>query len=46
LLRKKQIPVIDSFKKRYLEKFDGPLPVFIPEASIQAIQPSGDDKKS
>jgi len=39
LLREKQLPVIDSFKKRYLEKFGGPLPVFVPEASIQAIQP-------
>jgi predicted RNA methylase len=39
LLREKQMPVIDSFKKRYLEKFGGPLPVFVPEASIQAIQP-------
>ena len=39
LLREKQMLVIDSFKKRYLEKFGGPLPVFVPEASIQAIQP-------
>ena len=39
LLREKQMPMIDSFKKRYLEKFGGPLPIFIPEASIQAIQP-------
>lgn len=39
LLREKQMPVIDSFKQRYLEKFGGPLPVFVPEASIQAIQP-------
>jgi len=39
LLREKQLPVIDSFKKRYLEKFGGPLPIFVPEASIQAIQP-------
>jgi predicted RNA methylase len=39
LLREKQMPVIDSFKKRYLEKFAGPLPIFVPEASIQAIQP-------
>ena len=39
LLREKQMPVIDSFKRRYLEKFGGPLPVFVPEASIQAIQP-------
>jgi predicted RNA methylase len=39
LLREKQMPVIDSFKKRYWEKFGGPLPIFVPEASIQAIQP-------
>ncbi|PSJ16838.1 methyltransferase domain-containing protein [Nitrosomonas supralitoralis] len=39
LLREKQMQVIDSFKKRYLEKFGGTLPVFVPEASIQAIQP-------
>ena len=39
LLREKQMPVIDSFKRRYLEKFGGPLPIFVPEASIQAIQP-------
>jgi len=39
LLREKQLPIIESFKKNYLEKFGGPLPVFIPEVSIQAIQP-------
>lgn len=39
LLREKQMPIISSFKKRYLEKFGGTLPVFVPEASIQAIQP-------
>lgn len=39
LLREKQMPVIDSFKKRYWEKFGNPLPIFVPEASIQAIQP-------
>ncbi|MBX3617068.1 methyltransferase domain-containing protein [Nitrosomonas sp.] len=39
LLREKQMPVIDSFKQRYLKKFGEPLPVFVPEASIQAIQP-------
>jgi protein arginine N-methyltransferase 1 len=43
LLREKQMPVIDSFKRRYLEKFGGPLPVFVPEASIQAIQPLEQD---
>jgi len=39
MLREKQIPVIDSFKQRYLEKFGEPLPRFVPEAFIQAVQP-------
>jgi protein arginine N-methyltransferase 1 len=39
LLREKQMPVIAAFKERYLEKFGGELPIFVPEASIQAIQP-------
>jgi predicted RNA methylase len=39
LLREKQIEVIDSFKRRYVEKFGLPLPVFVPEACIQAVQP-------
>lgn len=39
MLREKQIPVLSSFKKRYLEKFGGPLPVFLPEAFIHAVQP-------
>lgn len=39
LLREKQIEVIDSFKKRYVEKFGLPLPVFVPEACLQAVQP-------
>ncbi len=44
LLREKQMPVIASFKQRYLEKFAGHrLPIFIPEASIQAIQPIQQD---
>ncbi len=43
LLREKQMPVIDSFKKRYLEKFGGSLPIFVPEASIQAVQPIQQD---
>lgn len=43
LLREKQMPVIDSFKRRYLEKFGGSLPIFVPEASIQAIQPIQQD---
>ena len=39
LLREKQVEVIDSFKRRYLEKFGGPLPLFVPEACLQAVQP-------
>lgn len=39
MLREKQIPVIGSFKRRYLEKFGKPLPRFVPEAFIQAVQP-------
>lgn len=39
MLREKQIPVIRSFKQRYLEKFGGPLPAFLPEAFIQGLQP-------
>jgi predicted RNA methylase len=39
MLREKQIEVIESFKKRYLEKFNAPLPIFIPEAVIMAVQP-------
>ena len=39
MLREKQLPVIASFKQRYLEKFGGPLPIFVPEAFIQAVQP-------
>jgi protein arginine N-methyltransferase 1 len=43
LLREKQIQVIDSFKHRYLERFGGPLPRFVPEATIQAVQPVQQD---
>lgn len=39
MLREKQIEVIDSFKRRYLAKFGGPLPLFVPEACIQGVQP-------
>lgn len=42
-LREKQIEVIDSFKKRYLERFGGPLPRFLPEACVQAVQPVEQD---
>lgn len=39
MLREKQVPVMNSFKQRYLEKFGAPLPLFVPEAFIQAVQP-------
>ncbi len=39
MLREKQVPVLASFKRRYLEKFGAPLPRFLPEAFIQAVQP-------
>jgi len=39
MLREKQVEVIESFKRRYLARFGGPLPVFLPEAVIMAVQP-------
>lgn len=38
LLREKQVEIIGKFKQRYLAKFGGPLPIFVPEACIQAFQ--------
>ncbi len=38
MLREKQIQIITAFKERYLKKFGGPLPLFVPEALIQAVQ--------
>jgi predicted RNA methylase len=42
-LREKQIEVIGGFKERYRAKFGGPLPRFLPEACIQAVQPVQQD---
>lgn len=39
MLREKQVEVIESFKQRYLARFGGPLPIFLPEAVIMAVQP-------
>ena len=39
LLREKQLEVIDAFKKNYAAAFDGPLPLFVPFATMQAVQP-------
>jgi type I protein arginine methyltransferase len=42
-LRERQIEVIDAFKRNYRTRFDGPLPRFIPEACVQAVQPVQQD---
>ncbi|WP_338761799.1 methyltransferase domain-containing protein [Massilia sp. METH4] len=39
MLREKQVEVIENFKRRYAQKFGGPLPVFLPEAVLMAAQP-------
>lgn len=39
MLREKQVELIENFKRRYLQKFGGPLPVFLPEAVLMAAQP-------
>jgi predicted RNA methylase len=39
MLREKQVELMESFKRRYLARFGGPLPVFLPEAVIMAAQP-------
>lgn len=39
MLREKQVDVIEAFKQRYFERFGGPLPMFIPEAVLMAVQP-------
>jgi len=38
-LREKKVVVIESFKRRYIGRFGGPLPRFLPEAVIMAAQP-------
>jgi protein arginine N-methyltransferase 1 len=43
MLREKLLEVIENFKQRYLEKFGGPLPIFMPEAIIMAVQPVQQD---
>jgi predicted RNA methylase len=43
LLREKQLQVIGSFKRRYLARFGGDLPAFVPEATLQAVQPVQQD---
>ena len=39
MLREKQVQVIEAFKRRYKARFGGPMPRFIPEAVLMAVQP-------
>ncbi|MGZ4981328.1 MAG: methyltransferase domain-containing protein, partial [Methylobacter sp.] len=39
MICEKQVNVINSFKDRYLQRFGSPLPRFIPEAALMAVQP-------
>jgi protein arginine N-methyltransferase 1 len=43
LLVEKQLPVISAFKENYLAVHGPPLPRFVPEAVIQAVQPLAQD---
>ncbi|WP_433079580.1 methyltransferase domain-containing protein [Dactylosporangium sp. CA-052675] len=43
LLRERQIEVLAAFKRRYLRHVGGPLPRFLPEACVQAVQPVEQD---
>ncbi|MEE8452236.1 MAG: methyltransferase domain-containing protein [Thermoguttaceae bacterium] len=38
LLREKQVPVIESFKERYVRRYGDRLPTFIPDTSLLAVQ--------
>lgn len=39
MLREKQLEVIHAFKKRYIARWGGPLPTFVPMASRLFVQP-------
>lgn len=43
MVREKLVEVFESFKRRYLARFGGPLPVLLPEAVIMAVQPLQQD---
>ncbi len=43
MVREKQVELIESFKRRYLARFGAPLPLFLPEAVIMAVQPLQQD---
>jgi protein arginine N-methyltransferase 1 len=39
MLREKQVEMIEAFKRRYLHRFGGMLPILMPAAVIMAVQP-------
>lgn len=39
MLREKQVQMMESFKRRYRERFGSKLPRFVPEAAVMAVQP-------
>jgi len=39
LLREKQVEIIQAFKTRYRKKYGNELPIFIPDATILAVEP-------
>lgn len=43
MLRERQIQTIAAFKRRYAARFPGKLPVFVPEATLLAVQPVEQD---
>lgn len=43
LLREKQVEVLAAFTQNYLDRHGPPLPRFIPEATVQAVQPVEQD---
>ncbi len=43
MLREKQLNILHDFKQRYQQKFPGQMPLFVPEACIQAVQPVEQD---
>ena len=43
MLREKQVEMMESFKRRYLQRFGGPLPLLMPTAVLMAVQPLQQD---
>jgi predicted RNA methylase len=43
MLREKQVEMVESFKRRYLQRFGGPLPILMPTAVLMAVQPLQQD---